>query len=195
MAKERRDSGNEIFQIKVTLLGTQVWRRLLVPSDLTLADLHDVLQTAMGWQDDHLHEFEARRHRYGAADTEAGPFHMQDRIDEGEVELHQVFGRIGAKAVYTYDFGDNWQHGIVLEKRMPAERGVAYPACTGGEHACPPEDCGGLGGYYNLVEAMKDPKDQRYKEFVGWLGEPYDPRKFAVEEVNRVLQRRWRGGS
>ena len=195
MPIKQKSSTNEIYQIKITLLGTEIWRRLLVPSDLTLAKLHDIVQAAMGWEDDHLHEFRAGRQTYGTPDRDADAFNMEGRIDERKVRLHQVLGRVGAKAVYTYDFGDSWEHGIVLEKRLPAAPNMTYPVCTGGERACPPEDCGGIGGFYDLVEAIQDPQHYRHEELLDWVGEDYDPEEFSIEKVNGALQGRRRRGS
>src|SRR4029077_4994020 len=134
------------------LLHTKIWRRLLVPSDLTLAKLHDVIQVAMGWHDAHLHEFRVGDETYGAPDIES------DAMDERKVRLHQVLGRAGAKALYTYDFGDSWEHRIVVEKSLPADPKLNYPVCTGGQRAGPPEDCGGIPGFYELMEAIEDPR-------------------------------------
>ena len=189
MPTRRKSSTEEIYQIKVTLLGTDppIWRRLLLAADLTLARLHDVLQSAMGWEDGHLHEFRVGRQSYGPPDPNEGGFGIDDRIDERRVRLHQVLGRIGAKAVYTYDFGDGWEHGIVLEKRLPVNPDLAYPACTGGQRACPPEDCGGIPGFYELLDAIQDPKHERHEELLDWVGEEYDPEAFSVESVNRLL--------
>lgn len=189
MPSRRGSSIREIYQIKVTLLGSDppIWRRLLLPADLTLARLHDVLQSAMGWEDCHLHEFRVGSQSYGPPDPNEGGFGIDDRIDERRVRLHQVLGRIGAKAVYTYDFGDGWEHGIVLEKRLPVDPDLAYPACTGGQRACPPEDCGGIPGFYELLDAIQDPKHERHDELLEWVGEQYDPEAFSIERVNRLL--------
>src|SRR5213075_1496372 len=151
MPIQRKISSTEIYQIKVTLLRTAppIWRRLLVPSDITLADLHDLLQLAMGWTDSHLHEFLFRGKRYGSTNPEVG---VTEAIDERKVRLNQLLSRVGAKIVYTYDFGDGWEHGIVLEKGLPVEPNMAYPLFSGGRGACPPEDCGGLGGFYNFLK-------------------------------------------
>ena len=145
----------EIYQLKVTLLDTNppIWRRLLVPSDLNLAQLHDVLQVAMGWQDGHLHEFSAGGRRFGPRDPE-DQFTADDVGDERKVRVSGLFGRTGAKALYTYDFGDTWEHNIVLEKRLPAAPNMIYPRCTDGQLACPPEDCGGIPGFYDLLDAL-----------------------------------------
>jgi len=128
----------------VTLLGTRppIWRRLLVPANVTLAQLHDVLQVAMGWQECHLHEFTAGGGQFGRPDPEDRFMGMPPVEDERRVRLSSVLNRTGAKAIYTYDFGDSWEHSILLEKRLPAAPTIAYPICTGGQLACPPEDAG-----------------------------------------------------
>ena len=175
----------DIYQIKVTLRGTSppIWRRLLVPANATLEQLHDVLQAAMGWDDCHMHEFGAGQRRFG----QLNPDDWSDVEDERTARLFSILGRVGAKALYTYDFGDTWEHTIVLEKRLPAEPNLAYPLCTGGRLACPPEDCGGIGGFYDLLEAIGDPNHDQHKELLDWPGEDYDPEVFSVDHVNRKL--------
>jgi hypothetical protein len=117
MPAKAKGSVPEIYQLKVTLLRTHppIWRRLLVPSDMTLAKLHGVLQVAMGWDDSHLHAFESGGQTYEAPDPPGAGWGPQNSRDESKVRLHQVLGRVGAKALYTYDFGDGWEHAIVLE--------------------------------------------------------------------------------
>jgi len=189
MPTEQKSSGNEIYQIKVTLLRTvpPVWRRLLVPSDITLSNLHDLLQLAMGWTDSHLHEFLFRGQCYGPIGPERG---VAEAIDERKVRLNQLLVRVGAKIVYTYDFGDGWEHGIVLEKGLPVDPNMAYPAATGGAGACPPEDCGGIGGFYSLLESLQNPRHPQHEELLEWVGEDYDPKKFSIEAINQVLHGR-----
>ena len=167
--------------------GAAVWRRLLIPSDITLADLHDLLQLAIGWTDSHLHEFLFHGKRYGSTDPDVG---VTEAIDQRKVRLNQLLARVGAKIVYTYDFGDGWEHGIVLEKGLPVEPNMAYPLCTGGRGACPPEDCGGIGGFYNLLEALQNPRHPQHEELLEWVGEEYDPEKFSIEAINRILHGR-----
>ena len=108
----------EIYQLKVTLLGTSppIWRRLLLPADVTLAQLHDVLQAAMGWEDGHMHEFSIGQRRFGRPDPEDRLMGMPSVENERTVRLSGILGRVGAKAIYTYDFGDSWEHSLVLEK-------------------------------------------------------------------------------
>jgi len=185
----------EIYQIKVTLLGTDppIWRRLLVPADLTLEQLHDVLQVAMGWQDCHMHEFRIGSQRFGKPDPMEQAFRGPRTASERTTRLFHVLGRAGTKAIYTYDFGDGWEHQIVVEKRSAPEPGRAYPTCLAGERHGPPEDCGGIPGFYNLLEAIGDPKHEQHEELPDWVCDNFDPEAFSVDEINRLiapLQRR-----
>ena len=189
----------QIYQIKVTLLGTdpQIWRRLLVPADLTLEQLHNVLQIAMGWEDCHMHEFRIGQQRYGTSDPMERVFGGSRTASERAARLFNVLDRAGTKAAYTYDFGDSWEHRIVVEKRLAPEPGRAYPACLAGERHGPPEDCGGIPGFYNLLEAISDPKHEQHEELLDWLGDGFDLEAFSVDEVNRrlaPLQRRRKAG-
>jgi len=179
----------EIYQLKVTLLGTSppIWRRLLVPADLTLAQLHNVLQTAMGWEDCHMHEFTVGRRHFGRPSPDDRLMGMPPVENERTVRLASILGRVGAKAIYTYDFGDSWEHGIVLEKRLSPDPKTVYPICTGGQLACPREDCGGIGGFYDLLDAIGDPAHDQYDELRDWVGDDYDPDAFSIDDVNRML--------
>ena len=189
MPTKRMLAPQDIYQIKVTLLGASppIWRRLLVPARLTLEQLHHVLQAAMGWEDCHMHEFCVGRRRFRQPDPDDRLMGMLEEEDERTVQLYSVLGRVGAKAIYTYDFGDGWEHGVVLEKRLPADPNMTYPTCTGGQRACPPEDCGGIGGFYDLLEAISDPKHDRHEEMREWLGDDFNPEAFSVDDVNRRL--------
>ena len=179
----------EIYRIKVTLPGTRppIWRRLLVPASLTLEQLHDVLQIAMGWEDCHMHEFRIGQQRYGTSDPMERVFGGSRTASERAARLFNVLDRAGTKAAYTYDFGDSWEHRIVVEKRLAPEPGRAYPACLAGERHGPPEDCGGIPGFYNLLEAISDPKHEQHEELLDWLGDGFDLEAFSVDEVNRRL--------
>lgn len=181
----------EIYQIKVTLAGTEppIWRRLLVPANFTLEQLHDVLQAAMGWMECHLHEFRVGQRRFGEPYPEEEFMGMPDSIDEGTVGLFDVLGRAGAKAVYTYDLGDDWEHNIKVEKVLPFDPGIPYPVCVAGELQGPPEDCGGIGGFYNLLEAIRDPAHEEHEELLEWVGGDFDPEAFSLDDVNRKLAR------
>jgi len=186
----------EIYQLKVTLRYTKppIWRRLLVPAGLTLEGLHDILQAAMGWTDSHLHEFRVGQKRFGKPDPEDQLMDLPAVSDESTAHLFMVLGKAGVKAVYNYDFGDSWEHAIVVEKVLPPEAGVAYPICVGGKLHCPPEDCGGIPGYYDLLDAISDPAHKEHDDMLDWLGGDYDPEAFSVDDVNQrlvPLQRWW----
>ena len=176
------------YQLKVTLRYTRppIWRRLEVRGDTTLERLHDTLQIAMGWTDSHLHQFVAKGVIYGAPDHDWG----QQIEDEAVVRLDQILRRPKAKLLYEYDFGDSWQHEVVLEKLLPLD-----PEChaggalvTGGRRACPPEDCGGVGGYYRLLGILTDPKHPEHEDMLTWVGGAYDADHFDVEDANRFLR-------
>ncbi|MFZ1997993.1 MAG: plasmid pRiA4b ORF-3 family protein [Candidatus Sulfotelmatobacter sp.] len=189
MATKKIEISQDIYQIKVTLLGTNppIWRRLLVPALLTLAQLHVVLQTAMGWEGGHMHEFRVGHRHFGKPNPEDWSMGMPPVENERTVRLSGVLRRVGARVIYTYDFGDSWEHGIVLEKRLPVEPITKYPVCMDGQLACPPEDCGGIPGFYDLVEAITDPNHERHEEMSEWIGDDFDPQAFSVDNVNRIL--------
>jgi hypothetical protein len=189
MAMKTADPGRDIYQIKVTLLGTRppIWRRLLLDADTSLAQLHDVLQIAMGWEDSHMHEFRTGQRRFGQPEP-ADPVMRMPRVEsERTARLGAVLRKTGAKLIYAYDFGDSWEHSIVLEKLFPADPNTAYPVCTDGRLACPPEDCGGIPGYYDLLEAINNPDDESLEERRDWVGDDFDPQNFSIDEVNRLL--------
>ncbi len=190
MPTKKSDIPQDIFQLKVTLLGTTppIWRRLLVPAEMTLAQLHHVLQAAMGWDDSHMHEFRVGQQRYGMPDPDARLMGMPPVTNERSVRLSTVLGRMGAKARYAYDFGDGWEHSFVLEKRLAADPNLVYPTCTDGRRACPPEDCGGVGGFYALLEAISDPNHDQHEEMREWVGDDYDPEVFSIADVNLIIE-------
>ena len=196
MPTKRINTAQDIYGIKVTLLGTKppIWRRLLVPASMPLAKLHDVLQTAMGWHDCHMHEFRAGERHFGRPDPEDISMGMQVE-NERNIRLSSVLRRLGAKLIYTYDFGDNWEHAIVLEKLLPLLPDMTSPICIDGSLACPPDDCGGIPGFYELLDALADPNHERHQEMRDWIGGDFDPQAFSVEDVNRKLAPRRRRSS
>lgn len=173
-----------VHRLKVTLKHSRppIWRRLLVPSDITLDLLHDVVQTAMGWGDEHLHLFEIN------GMTFSDPRHRDSDIaEEAAVRLDQAAPFAKTRFRYEYDFGDSWEHEIVVEAVQPPEPGQPYPVCLAGERAAPPEDCGGIWRYGWMLESLADPNDPDREEFLDWLGGPIDPEAFDLEAVNRGL--------
>ncbi len=189
------NKSNQIYQIKVTLDDTHppIWRRILVPAHTTLLKLHDILQIVMGWEGYHLHMFTIEGSIYGdPADDEYGDL---GTIDEANNKLNQVFYREGQRLSYEYDFGDSWDHTLLVEKILLPQEGIRYPLCLKGKRACPPEDVGGVWGYKNFLEAIRDSNHNEHEEFLTWIGGEFDPEAFDLEEVNTRLHRMGRGRS
>lgn len=174
-----------IHQIKITLLGTKppIWRRVQVPADIKLADLHIVIQIVMGWYGEHLYEFTINQENYGDLDMLGG-----ETEDDSQFSLGELIKKEKARFRYEYDFGDDWEHELVVEKILPAEPGVHYPRCLTGKRACPPEDCGGVWSYAGLLEAIADPKHPGHEEMLEWVEEGFDPEVFDLEDANARLR-------
>lgn len=186
----RRTHGETpIYQVKIGLRGAKppIWRRLLIPADTSLADLHAVIQAAFAWTDAHLHVFETPYGDFGYADPDLG------HLAEQPVEFEQVLTHVKDKIRYTYDFGDDWTHEILLEKVLSRDPTLLYPRCTGGRRAAPPEDCGGVWGYAQLVDILAHPRHPEHEDRLEWLGletaTQFDPAAFDADEINRALAR------
>jgi hypothetical protein len=169
--------GGSVYHLKVTLLDTKppIWRRVLVDGRSTLDQLHEVIQAAFGWWNYHLHEFEVGCTRYGIPDPDED--WGEPPRDERRTRLDAIAGE-GATLRYTYDFGDGWEHRVVVEKVLAMTAGTTVPACIGGRRACPPEDCGGTWGYRELLEILADPAHPEHDERREWLGREFDPESF-----------------
>ncbi|MGH3887249.1 MAG: plasmid pRiA4b ORF-3 family protein [Pseudonocardiaceae bacterium] len=179
--------GRTVHQVKITLRGARppIWRRLEVSSGTTLQQLHHSIQQAFGWAGYHLWVFSTPTGDYGVADPELG------HRSAASTKLEKVAGRAGDRLRYTYDFGDDWEHEILVEEVLTAEPGVAYPRCLAGRRACPPEDCGGIWGYEELCEILADPHHPEHADRLEWLGlesaEQFNPAHLDLDAVNRAL--------
>ncbi len=174
-----------IYQLKITLkeIRPPIWRRVQVPSSTTLSQLHLIIQAAMGWWNCHLHQFSIQGIDYGEPQPEYG----LDMRDEKRVKLNQVVQREKAKFLYLYDFGDSWEHSILVEKVLPREPEVSYPLCVKGKRACPPEDCGGPWGYAEFLEAIQNPEHPEHESFVEWIGGEFNSEACDLDEINQRL--------
>lgn len=175
------------IQFKVTLkyIRPPIWRRVVLPDNFSLGDLHEVIQIAMGWQNCHMHAFRIGDQQYTSRPASGGEL---DMLNEDRALLRDVAGKAKSKFIYEYDFGDSWEHEVVVEKMLPFDPGAKYPVCLGGARACPPEDCGSFPGYMVILEALKAPKKTpNQEELLEWLGDGYDPERFDLDAVNRRL--------
>ncbi len=186
----KKGSEPTLHQLKVTLNGTKppIWRRIQVESDLPLNALHNVLQIVMGWDDSHLHMFKVGNAIYSAMNPEMGLDMGIGEQDETEATLADIAPKEGAKFVYEYDFGDSWNHTVIVEKILPDNGDVELPRMLTGKRACPPEDCGGVWGYADLLEVLADPKNPEYADRLEWLGYDYDPEEFDIDAINQQLK-------
>jgi len=192
-----------VFRFKITLLHTKppVWRRILVPESYTFYDLHVAIQNSMGWTDSHLHHFEKRDVKgkpwehsvlidcpYGAEEYEQ----EENTLYVTETYITQFFKKVGDKIIYTYDFGDNWEHEVLLEKILPREANIKYPVCLDGKLSCPPEDCGSIPGFYDCIKTFKDHKDKERLEWMGdWEPEYFKPGDIIFEDPRERFLESW----
>jgi hypothetical protein len=180
---------NQIYQIQIALkdFKPKIWRRLLIPADTLLSDLHKIIQTSMGWTNSHLHQFIKDRTYYTVKVKDDDTWDEMDNVDYKRMKISDLLKTEKQKIKYEYDFGDGWEHDVILEKILVRDEKIKYPICIAGKMSCPPEDCGGSWGYADMLEILKNPAHPEYKEFVDWLDEDFDPEYFDKEEVNESL--------
>jgi hypothetical protein len=190
---------DRVYQLKIVLKGIEppIWRRIQVPEVYTFWDLHVAIQDAMGWLDYHLHAFEITNPATRQRDTIGVP--DEDWQDEfptlpgWRIPIGTYFSPDNRVSEYLYDFGDSWQHTVTLEKVLPRDRSVRYPICVAGKRRCPPEDCGGVYGYEELLRVLADPEDEEHESTLTWVGGSYDPEEFDPQKVRfDDPEKRWR---
>jgi len=176
-----------LYLLKIRLLDIdpEIWRRFVVPSSITLDRLHDVIQIVMGWTDSHLHEFTIGKKRY----TEY-PESKEDGFECGRYRLGDLIKQKGRTFGYLYDFGDSWEHELIIEESRYFNPELRTEiACLDGDRACPPEDVGGVPGYYEFCKALKDPTHEEHESFLEWSGGDYDREKFDSDTINWELMK------
>ena len=185
MASRKSALPQTVYQLKITLkdIRPPIWRRVQVLSSTTLQQLHLIVQEVMGWDNYHMHQFSIAGIDYGQPEPEYD-FNVRS---EKTVILRQVVKSEKFKFSYTYDFGDSWEHEILVEKELLSSPGTNYPVCITGKRACPPEDCGGSWGYAELLEIITEPSHPEYEERIEWVGESFNPNTFDINEVNQRL--------
>ena len=176
-----------LYQLKITLRDSRppIWRRIVVPANIKLSRLHDVLQAVMPWTNSHLHQFVVAGVFYGTLDGEGGT----ETLNEKRYTLVDLAPGPKSAFIYEYDFGDGWEHKIVVEKVLPPDPALKHVTCLAGKNACPPDDCGGMFGYYDMLTAVADPKHPEHESMKEWLGGKWDPKRFNVDLANADLKR------
>ncbi len=184
------------LHVKIMDIAPSIWRLVVLPEETTLFQFHKVLQAAFGWTNSHLHEFRTKTSRFSSKSPHKIDSMWMDADDEGESEedttIGSVLKRTGASMVYTYDMGDNWEHLITLKGPCLADKAPGFCAVLDGARACPPEDCGGVPGYENLVEIMSDANHPEHEEMIDWLGERFDPDYFDVTQAHKAVKKLFR---
>ena len=180
------------YQLRIVLLHAKppIWRRVLVPPSMHLDILHHVIQVVMGWEDRHLHMFRKDNRRYSIPDPWRHQFRMPGTprdLDERKYRIHHLLASEGDWMTYMYDFGDSWEHKVTLQKILPHKRGARLPACISGRRRCPPEDCGGVWGYEEMLKSLANPKAEDHEHVKEWIGEDFDPEVFSARTVDREL--------
>jgi hypothetical protein len=184
MPRVKREASVLALKISLTDVEPSIWRRLLVPTDISLGRLHLIVNEAMGWTNSHLHSFTVGDRTFG--DPELDPDGEVNFEDERKVKLSALLGE-GRSIAYEYDFGYGWEHDILVEKRLDADARLSYPLCVGGARACPPEDCGGVSGYEALLAVLLDEDHHEHDDTLTWVGGHFDPASFDVNRTNRAL--------
>ncbi|MEW6131471.1 MAG: plasmid pRiA4b ORF-3 family protein [Acidobacteriota bacterium] len=193
MAKLQHRTPPRILQLKITLMDSEpaIWRRVLVADQITLYQLHQVIQIIMGWTNSHLHLFDIDDKLYSLPE-----FGLDDWgepvANERRTRLFAFDWKSQKRFRYDYDFGDNWRHEVVVEKLSQIEEGVRYPKCIGGERACPPEDVGGISGYGDFLQAIGDPMDEEHESTLMWVGGAFNPEFFSRDDANAKLWKTFR---
>jgi len=190
-----RDAPGGLLRLKIILMGSNpaIWREIIVPQNYSFFDLNVAIQDVFEWEDSHLHQFftmnpyKARPPYPRIAIPHSEYDDGEDTIDERTAKIKEYLNKIGAKVYYEYDFGDSWMHEVEIIEILENNSTIKFPAIIGGENAAPPEDCGGIGGYYDLIEAIKNPKNPSHKDMMEWLGvekpSDFDPVKFDIRDV------------
>ncbi len=178
------------YQLKIVLdrIQPKIWRRIIIGENTSLYELHHIIQISFGWSNYHLYLFKQNRILWGNKslwDDDDPAFELNS---DKKIKIKDILQDKTQSLQYQYDMGDSWSHNIKLEKIIEKDNLILVPVCLEGERNCPPEDCGGVGGYYNLIETLSRPNSREYKELVEWLGYLYDPELIELEQINHTLK-------
>lgn len=184
---------SEIYQIQISLKYSKpkIWRRILIYSNTKLSDFHEILQICTGWRNCHLHQFIKDEIYYTKKMND--DFDEEYIVDYKNMKIKDLLKAENDKIIYEYDFGDSWEHNIILEKILSYDNNIKYPICIKGKRNFPPEDCGGIYGYEGLLDILKNPDNEEYKNMVEWLDNldyvNFDSEYFNKNEINKILKK------
>jgi hypothetical protein len=178
--------GQSVFRLRIQLRDVDpvIWRRILVPGSIRMAKLSPILLGAMGWNNSHLHAFRIGEWRIGMCFDD----YPEGEIDEKDVTVLQAL-REERRFVYEYDFGDGWEHDVVIEDLTWSYFGLKFAVCLEGENACPPDDVGGTWGYTEFLEAVSDPDHEEHERMLEWADGTFDPAEFDLANTNALMQK------
>jgi hypothetical protein len=177
-----------LYHLRIALreIKPEIWRTFVIDGETPFSELHEIIQIVMGWENEHLYKFDFENQAIVDRSEEEN-FVQKKAFDSNVITLNKLNLQKGQKFYYTYDFGDNWEHEIIVEdveKTTP----ISYPICIAGEHSCPPENCGGTAGYLDLLKALKRPQSKAYKDYRSWLGGDFDPEDFDLLDINSLIE-------
>lgn len=179
---------HNILQLKIYLKEKpEIWRRFLVSDFWSFHRLHRIIQEVMGWENYHLYYFEVGKTHI---EPPCDDYYPSDEGDKNAktTRIFEFIEEKGQKFKYEYDFGDGWEHSIILEKILPPDNQIQTPECIAGKRNCPPEDCGGIWGYSDMLDILKQPDHEEYESYSEWLGDEFDPEYFDKDEINKMLK-------
>lgn len=190
------------LELKITLKGSEplIWRRIQVSSKFTFFELHHIIQICMGWKNYHMYEFNLEGYSIGEAQESAqAGYEDGQQMESNDIMIGELLDKEGDQFKYLYDYGDYWQHEVIVDKISPHTL-LTNSICIDGKMCCPPEDVGGIRGYIASLDILKNKKQPEHKDTVRWFGRSFVPEKFDLEKTNRQLKRlnqyirKWQNG-
>ena len=169
------------LRIKIPDIEPEIWREILIKNDITFKKLHEIIQLSFGWTNSHLYNFDVNGILFSMPDKE-----FENNDLDAKNKITEFLIEKGQKALYTYDFGDYWEHEIEIVDVLKKEKGIRYPKCLDGRRNGPPEDCGGIPGYEDVIDALTSKDKSEYEDLLEWLGD-YDPEKFDIDKINKAI--------
>jgi hypothetical protein len=179
--------GATLYHLRIALcdIEPEIWRTFVIDGETPFSELHEIIQIVMGWENEHLYKFYIDNQTI--TDISNDDLDSKNALDSNVITLKKLGLQKGQKFYYLYDFGDNWNHEIIIEDLVETDP-ISYPICIAGEYSCPPENCGGAAGYLDLLKALKKPRSKAYRDYRNWLGSDFDPESFDILDINSLIE-------